>query len=114
MPQAISTEVLTEKYAKGNETKVDEVLVRLAKALAEIAAPKQRKKQAGQVLWAMQHGFIPAGRVCSTAGTSLQSMLINCFVQPVGDSITETQSPGPSSPTCAPTTAAGCARSCPC
>jgi ribonucleoside-diphosphate reductase alpha chain len=38
----------------------------------------------------MQHGFIPAGRVNSAAGTDLQSTLINCFVQPVGDSITET------------------------
>lgn len=33
---------------------------------------------------------LPAGRVCSAAGTSLQTPPINCFVQPVGDSITET------------------------
>ena len=90
VPQDICTEVLIEKYAKGDETSVDEVLARVAKALAEIESPKIRKKQAEQFLWAMQHGFIPAGRVCSAAGTSLQSTLINCFVQPVGDSITET------------------------
>ena len=34
-------------------------------------------------------GFIPAGRINSAAGTSLTATLINCFVQPVGDSITE-------------------------
>jgi ribonucleoside-diphosphate reductase alpha chain len=88
-PQDISTEVLIEKYAKGDETSIEEVLARVAKALAEVETPKTRKKHADDFLWAMQHGFIPAGRVCSAAGTSLQSTLINCFVQPVGDSITE-------------------------
>src|SRR6184192_4120527 len=38
---------------------------------------------------AMEAGFIPAGRINSAAGTSLTATLINCFVQPVGDSITE-------------------------
>src|SRR3546814_12532705 len=37
----------------------------------------------------MLHGFIPVCRVNGAAGTQLQSTLINCFVQPVGDSITE-------------------------
>ncbi len=90
VPQDISTEVLLEKYAKGNETSVEEVLARIAKALAQVEPAKTRKKQEEEFLWAMQHGFIPAGRVGSAAGTSLQSTLINCFVQPVGDSITET------------------------
>lgn len=87
-PQEISTEVLIEKYAKGNETTVDEVLSRVAEALAEVEAGKSRSKFADEFLWAMQHGFIPAGRVSSAAGTGLQTTLINCFVQPVGDSIT--------------------------
>ncbi|PLC48232.1 ribonucleoside-diphosphate reductase, adenosylcobalamin-dependent [Pollutimonas subterranea] len=88
-PQDISTEVLIEKYAKGGENSITEVRSRVANALAQVEEPKQRKKYAEEFLWAMQHGFIPAGRVNSAAGTDLQSTLINCFVQPVGDSITE-------------------------
>lgn len=87
-PQEISTEVLLEKYAKGDETSAEEVMERVACALAEVEAPKSRKKYAEEFLWAMQNGFIPAGRVSSAAGTGLQTTLINCFVQPVGDSIT--------------------------
>lgn len=68
-PQEISTEVLLEKYAKGNETSVDEVMERVAQALAEVEAPKSKKKYAEEFLWALQNGFIPAGRVSSAAGT---------------------------------------------
>ena len=81
-PQEISTEVLLEKYAKGNETSVEEVMERVAQALAEVEAPKNKKKYAEEFLWALQNGFIPAGRVSSAAGTGLQTTLINCFVQP--------------------------------
>ncbi|WP_442592589.1 adenosylcobalamin-dependent ribonucleoside-diphosphate reductase [Parapusillimonas sp. JC17] len=88
-PQAISTEVLIEKYAKGGESSIDEVRARVARALAQVEEPAERKKFSEEFLWAMKHGFIPAGRVNSAAGTDLQSTLINCFVQPVGDSITE-------------------------
>ena len=38
---------------------------------------------------AQEDGFIPAGRINSAAGMQLQATLINCFVQPVGDSISE-------------------------
>jgi len=88
-PQEISTEVLIEKYAKGDETTVEQVQERVAKGLAEVEPQKTRKKHTEDFLWALQHGFIPAGRVSSAAGTGLQTTLINCFVQPVGDSITE-------------------------
>jgi len=89
-PQDISTEVLIEKYAKGAETTIGEVFSRVAEALAEVETGKTRTKFAEEFLWAMQNGFIPAGRVSSAAGTGLQTTLINCFVQPVGDSITNT------------------------
>ncbi|HJV82359.1 adenosylcobalamin-dependent ribonucleoside-diphosphate reductase, partial [Noviherbaspirillum sp.] len=88
-PQDISTEVLIEKYAKGDETTIEQVITRVSKALAEVEPQKTRKKHADDFLWAMRQGFIPAGRVSSAAGTGLQTTLINCFVQPVGDSITE-------------------------
>lgn len=88
-PQDISTEVLIEKYAKGGETTVEQVQQRVARGLAEVERKADRKKFAEQFLWAMRNGFIPAGRVSSAAGTGLQTTLINCFVQPVGDSITE-------------------------
>ncbi|HLV29305.1 MAG TPA: adenosylcobalamin-dependent ribonucleoside-diphosphate reductase [Burkholderiaceae bacterium] len=90
-PQDISTEVLIEKYAKNGEKTIREVRARVADALAQVEEPKQRKKYAQEFLWAMEHGFVPAGRVNSAAGTDLQSTLINCFVQPVGDSITESE-----------------------
>ncbi|MDR0380188.1 MAG: adenosylcobalamin-dependent ribonucleoside-diphosphate reductase [Candidatus Accumulibacter sp.] len=88
--QEISTEVLIEKYAKGPETNVHDVRRRIAKALATIEDEKQRAKWEERFLWAQENGFVPAGRINSAAGTTLTATLINCFVQPVGDSIVET------------------------
>jgi ribonucleoside-diphosphate reductase alpha chain len=85
--QAISEEVLIEKYAKGDERTLDEVRGRVAQALAEVEAPEQRALWAQRFLDAQRQGFIPAGRILSAAGTELSATLINCFVQPVGDSI---------------------------
>src|SRR3546814_15730121 len=87
-PQLISTEVLIEKYAKGDESDIGQVRARVAEALARVEPAKLRKQYAQEFLWAMENGFITAGRVNSAAGTDLQSTLINCFVQPVGDTIT--------------------------
>ena len=87
--QAISAEVLKEKYAKGDESTPLEVHRRVARALAEAEAPDQRAPWEERFLQALQQGFIPAGRIQSAAGTGLAATLINCFVQPVGDSITQ-------------------------
>jgi ribonucleoside-diphosphate reductase alpha chain len=88
-PQEISGEVLLEKYAKGQEKTVDEVRQRVAHALALVEPEADRKHWEERFLWAQQNGFVPAGRINSAAGTNLTATLINCFVQPVGDSITE-------------------------
>jgi ribonucleoside-diphosphate reductase alpha chain len=88
--QEISGEVLIEKYAKGKETNVHDVRKRVAWALAQVEQEKDQAHWEGKFLWAQENGFIPAGRINSAAGTNLQATLINCFVQPVGDSIVET------------------------
>ncbi|OQA35049.1 MAG: Ribonucleoside-diphosphate reductase NrdZ [Betaproteobacteria bacterium ADurb.Bin341] len=88
--QEISAEVLIEKYAKGREVDVRDVRKRVARALAAIENEKDRPHWENRFLWAQENGFIPAGRINSAAGTDLQATLINCFVQPVGDSIVET------------------------
>ncbi|MEO5692192.1 MAG: adenosylcobalamin-dependent ribonucleoside-diphosphate reductase [Usitatibacter sp.] len=87
--QAIAREVLIEKYAKGGEATVGEVRARVARALAAAEPEGKQAHWEARFLEAQQLGFIPAGRINSAAGTSLTATLINCFVQPVGDSITE-------------------------
>ena len=87
--QAISRDVLLEKYAKGGEASVGEVRARVAHALAAAEPENRRAQWEARYLDAQERGFIPAGRINSAAGTSLTATLINCFVQPVGDSITE-------------------------
>jgi ribonucleoside-diphosphate reductase alpha chain len=85
--QEISTEVLLEKYAKGDESTLDELRERVARALAQAEKPADREAWAAKFFDAQKRGFIPAGRILSAAGTDLAATLINCFVQPVGDSI---------------------------
>jgi len=85
--QEISEEVLIEKYAKGGEKTVDEVRARVARALAAVEAPENRAHWEARFTDAQRRGFVPAGRINSAAGTDLSATLINCFVQPVGDSI---------------------------
>lgn len=87
-PQLISTEVLVEKYAKGAESNVTDVRHRVATAIASIEKETEQQAWAGKFLEAQENGFIPAGRINSAAGTDLSATLINCFVQPVGDSVT--------------------------
>ena len=85
--QPISAEVLRDKYAKGDEKTIDDVLRRVARALAEAEREDQREHWQERFLPALQGGFMPAGRIQSAAGTRLAATLINCFVQPVGDAI---------------------------
>jgi ribonucleoside-diphosphate reductase alpha chain len=82
--QTISTDVLLEKYAKDGETTREEIFARVAKALASVE--KEPALWEDEFLYALRGGFIPAGRIMSAAGTGISSTLMNCFVQPVGDS----------------------------
>jgi len=87
-PQQVSIDVLLEKYAKGGEQTIDQVRRRVAHALAAIEADSGKWEPV--FLEALENGFIPGGRINSAAGTDLRATLINCFVQPVGDSVSET------------------------
>lgn len=85
--QDISREVLLEKYAKNDENTAEEVRKRVAIALAQQEQNRQQFEEA--FYFALDSGFIPGGRINSAAGTDLRATLINCFVQPVGDSVSE-------------------------
>jgi ribonucleoside-diphosphate reductase alpha chain len=87
--QAICQDALLEKYAKGGEASIGEVRARVARALAQAEPAARREHWERRFLEALESGFIPAGRINSAAGVQLQATLINCFVQPVGDSISE-------------------------
>ena len=87
--QVISRDTLLEKYAKGTEGTIEEVRRRVARALAQAEPEDRRAFWERRFLQAQADGFIPAGRINSAAGVALQATLINCFVQPVGDSISE-------------------------
>jgi ribonucleoside-diphosphate reductase alpha chain len=87
--QEISRETLLEKYAKGKETSIEDVRRRVARALAQVEPEERRAHWERRFLQAQEQGFIPAGRINSAAGVAIQATLINCFVQPVGDSISE-------------------------
>jgi ribonucleoside-diphosphate reductase alpha chain len=86
-PQQVSLDVLTEKYAKDGEKTIEDVRRRVARALAAV----ERDPAAWEPVFyeALEKGFIPGGRINSAAGTKLSATLINCFVQPVGDSVSE-------------------------
>ena len=86
--QQVTLDVLLEKYAKSGEKDVGEVRRRVARALAAVEQDPARWEPV--FYEALESGFIPGGRVNSAAGTALRATLINCFVQPVGDSVSET------------------------
>lgn len=83
--QQISKDVLLEKYAKGEESSKEEIFTRVAEASAGVE--KEPEKWSPIFYQAMEAGFIPAGRIMSAAGTDIGATLINCFVQPIDDSM---------------------------
>jgi len=63
-PQAISEEVLLEKYSKGDEKNILDINQRVAHALAQAEAPEQRALWEDKFLHALQQGFLPAAPIC--------------------------------------------------
>ncbi|CAN5671290.1 adenosylcobalamin-dependent ribonucleoside-diphosphate reductase [soil metagenome] len=94
--QEVSLDVLREKYAKaaeralGGPVMARAVRARVARALAAVEAEPAAWEPV--FLGALEAGFIPGGRINSAAGAAIRdATLINCFVQPVGDSISDTE-----------------------
>lgn len=83
--------ILHDKYAKGSERSVDDVYRRVARGLAAAEHDVERARVEAEFLNAMRDGFCPAGRIMSAAGSGIHATLINCFVQPVGDSVSTTE-----------------------
>lgn len=92
--QPISEDVLKEKYLKEGETCEDDIFKRVARSLASVESEDLREKYEGIFLENLRAGAVGAGRIMSSAGTSIQATLINCFVQPVGDCIQGVDSEG--------------------
>ena len=100
-PQEVSVDVLIEKYAKFEEKTAGDAVIglirkRVAQGLAAHEPEQARAEWEEKFMWAMDNGFIPAGRINSAGGTDIQATLINCFVQPVGDSVSEDKDGKPS------------------
>ena len=86
-PQVVSVDVFLEKYAKGTESSFDEVFARVARGLAAVESEPEKWEPVFKQ--ALHSGFVPAGRIMSVIGTDIGATAINCFVQPVGDSVGE-------------------------
>jgi ribonucleoside-diphosphate reductase alpha chain len=87
-PQAISLDVLEEKYFKNGEATISQNFRRIAKDLARVEKTEELRSEWEEKFYQnMLAGGIGAGRIMSAAGSGLAATLINCFVQPVGDSL---------------------------
>ncbi|QNB13634.1 adenosylcobalamin-dependent ribonucleoside-diphosphate reductase [Paraburkholderia tropica] len=93
-PQPFSLDVMLEKYAKGDEQSADDIYRRVARGVAQAEPPALRAEIEARFLDNLRNGALGAGRIMSAAGTAIESTLINCFVQPVGDSIQDTDDEG--------------------
>ncbi|QGZ64173.1 adenosylcobalamin-dependent ribonucleoside-diphosphate reductase [Paraburkholderia acidisoli] len=86
-PQQFSLDVMLEKYAKGDEQSADDIYRRVARGVAAVEPPELRAEVEARFVDNLRHGALGAGRIMSAAGAGIDATLINCFVQPVGDSI---------------------------
>ncbi|HEY4800983.1 MAG TPA: adenosylcobalamin-dependent ribonucleoside-diphosphate reductase, partial [Paraburkholderia sp.] len=86
-PQQFSLDVMLEKYAKGDEQSADDIYRRVARGVAQVEPPELRAEVEARFVDNLRNGALGAGRIMSAAGAGIEATLINCFVQPVGDSI---------------------------
>ncbi len=86
-PQPFSLEIMLEKYAKGDETTLEEIYLRVARGVAQAEPEALRAEMEAEFVRNFERGALGAGRIMSAAGAGIEATLINCFVQPVGDSI---------------------------
>lgn len=79
--QPFCLDTLIEKYAAStDETSVDAIRQRVARIGKDDA-------QVARFLRVQRNGFVAGGRINRSAGTGLDTTMINCFVQPVGDTM---------------------------
>jgi ribonucleoside-diphosphate reductase alpha chain len=83
-PQAISQDVLAEKYLADGEQSEQDLFARVARAWP-LEKPELQTHWEQQFLSNLQRGAIGAGRIMAAAGLDTKATLINCFVQPVAD-----------------------------
>ncbi|SAK46765.1 ribonucleotide reductase system [Caballeronia glebae] len=93
-PQQFSIDVMLEKYAKGDEARVDDIYRRVARGVAQAEPKETRAKIEAEFVDNFKRGALGAGRIMSAAGAGIDATLINCFVQPVGDAIQGVDSNG--------------------
>ena len=87
--QETSRDILAKKYLLPGETGPADIFDRVAGKLASAEAPELRRAVQAEFRRAFDAGFVGGGRIMSGAGREAANVtLINCFVQPIGDSMT--------------------------
>ena len=101
--EGLGNDVRKEKYMregyqfKGNETtdlSEQDIFDRTAYGVAQAEAPELRDHWESVFLENLKNGAIGGGRIMANAGTMSDATLINCFIQPIGDSIINTDKDG--------------------
>lgn len=77
---SISNAIWAEKYRFDGETAVHHTWQRVARALAAVEEPQQRKVREDEFYHALKDfRFLPGGRILAGAGTGRRVTLFNCF-----------------------------------
>ena len=93
--QALGLQVLRTRYAGPGERSADDVRRRVAQALAQAEPAGDRAAWAERFLQAQRAGFIVGGRVAAHAGSARLGTMMNCFVQPLADTLQPGAAAGP-------------------